>query len=191
MADLAPLASTADLSARYSVSGLRVATALEVASGLVRDAAGVPISLATATVIVNAGPGNLLELPGPIREVDTVDLDGFDLDAGAYLVQPNGLWRDCGWGRRPVPVTVTYTFGITKVPADIIELTCQVAIAWLKHIAEGGGSTAGLKYVAVDDAREGYTDEASGQVTPVFIPELTRDQLRERFGGGVTVVQTS
>jgi hypothetical protein len=101
----------------------------------------------------------------------------------------NGLWRRCGWACEPVPVTVAATFGLAEVPADIVDLTCQLAVGWLLHDAEGGGSMAGLKSVRLDDAAEAYSDESAGQVSPVFIPAVTRAWLAARFGGGVFVVE--
>lgn len=190
---LAPLATTTDLSARGVTVG-NLALALDVASAAVRDAAGSAISQLTSTVVVNAPRGNLLPLPGLVRSVASVSVDGTALTADDYEVLPNGLWRECGWAPLgiPLPVTVTYTHGLasTAVPADIVDLTCQLAIAWLNHTAAGGGSTAGLQSVAIDDARESYTDEAAAQISPVFIPEATRNWLARRFGAGVEVVET-
>lgn len=185
---LTPLATTADLSARGVDSGERD-LALAVASAAVRDAAGVAISSETSTVTVVASESRVLALPGPVTAVSAVTVDGSAVSD--YAVLPNGLWRTCGWGTYPTLVTVTFTHGYATVPADIVDLTCQLAIAWLTHTSGGGGSTAGLTDVAIDDARESYTDEAAGQVSPVFIPQVTRDWLAARFGGGATVVETA
>lgn len=193
MAALDPLATTADLSARgiTEPSG-SLATALAVASAAVRDAAGVAISEQTSTVRVNAGSGNLLGLPGLVTGVASVSVDGTTVSATDYEVLSNGLWRHCGWSAcgRPIPVTVTYTHGLATVPEDIVDLTCNLAKAWLDHLAAGSGSTAGLKSVKVDDAAESYSDESAGQVSPTYIPEVTRNWLARRFGGGVEVVET-
>jgi hypothetical protein len=186
---LGPLASTTDLSARGVTTGA-LAVALDVASSAIRDAAGATISSVTSTVSVNANRGNLLQLPGPITAVAAVAIDGCTLSATEYEILPNGLWRKCGWGTAPVPVVVTYTHGLATVPNDIVDLTCQFAIAWLRHTASGGGSSAGLSSVKIDDAAEAYTEEAAGQVSPVYIPEVTRRWLAARFGGGVQVVET-
>ena len=188
---LAPLATTTDLSDRGVTTG-NMNKALAVASAAIRDAAGVAISTKTSTIVVNAGWGNLLGLPGPVTAVTSVLIDGSAITSDDYEVLPNGLWRHCGWMvcGRPVPVTVACTHGFAAVPDDIVDLTCQLAIAWLNHTATGGGSTAGLQSAAIDDARESYTDEAAGQISPVFIPEVTRNWLARRFGGGVEVVET-
>ncbi|WP_338183008.1 hypothetical protein [Jatrophihabitans sp.] len=190
------MAVTADLTARGVTTG-SISVALAVASAAVRDAAGCAISEETSTVVVNAGRGNLLELPAPITAVTSVLVDGYALDADDYEVLPNGLWRHCGWGNlwdsrsfAPVPVTVTFTHGLSVVPADLVDLTCQLAIAWLNHAASGGGSTAGLTSARIDDAAETYSAEYAGQVSPVFIPDATRNWLERRFGSGVAVVET-
>lgn len=184
---LAPLATTADLPSTWQ-GNADASKALGVASSAVRDAAGVPISTHTATVRATAPTGRFLSLPGPVTDVAEVLVDGVAVTDYEWLT--NGLWRRSGWGCEPVPVTVTYTFGLAAVPDDIVDMTCQLAVAWLTHRADGGGSTAGLKSVRLDDAAEGYTEEAAGQVSPVFIPEVTRDWLRARFSlAGVVVVE--
>jgi len=186
---LSPLASTTDLSDRGVTTG-NMTKALAVASAAIRDAAGSSISAGTSTVTVPAPGGRLLSLPGPVTAVASVSLDGVTLSATDYIAMGSGIYRSCGWGScGPVPVVVTYTHG-TAVPDDIVDLTCQLAIAWLRHTASGGGSTAGLSSVKIDDAAESYTDEAAGQVSPVYIPEVTRRWLAARFGGGAHVVET-
>lgn len=188
---LAPLATVADLSARSADAGdhVKADTALAVASSAIREAAESAISAVTATVTVSAPSGRLLALPGLVRDVTAVTVDGAAVTD--FQAVGNGLWRRNGWAAEPVPVTVTATFGTPAVPEDIIDMTCQLAISWLRHADEGGGSTAGLSSAAIDDAREGYTDEAAGQVSPVFIPKATRDWLASRFGGGASVVETA
>lgn len=185
---LAPLASVADLSAR-GITDPKSATALEVASAAVRDAAEATISQETSTVIVNAGRGNLLTLPGPITAVTAVTIGGSSVTD--YEILPNGVWRHCGWGSAPTRVTITYTHGIAVVPADIVDLTCTLARAWLDDLAEGGGSsTRGLKSVKIDDASETYTDEQAAAVSSTYIPKATREWLARRFGSQVAVVET-
>lgn len=186
---LTSLASTTDLPDAWASNGA-AQRALNVASAAIRDAAQSSISQATSTVTVNVGRGNLLALPGPVAAVSSVSVDGQAVTD--FEILPNGLWRRCGWSPDGVPLraTVTYTHGLAAVPEDIVDLTCQLAVSWLLHFTAGGGSVAGLKSVRIDDAAEGYTDEAAGQVSPVYIPEVTRNWLARRFGGGVVVVET-
>jgi hypothetical protein len=182
------LATTTDLPTAWQAHA-SAQRALDVASASIRDAAGVPISEVDATVTTPAPvSGTVLGLPSPVTAVSAVLVDGTVVTD--YQNLGNGLWRRCGWAREPVPVTVTGTFGLAVVPADIVDLTCQLAVAWLQHQAEGGGSTAGLTSAAIDDARETYSDEFAGQISPTYIPEATRNWLAARFGGGVFVVET-
>lgn len=187
---LAPLAAVADLRARGvdTTDTLRIDTALDVASSAVRTAAETAISRCTSTLQIRAVQATYLPLPGPIWSVDTVTIGG--APATGYEIDDDrtGLHLRRGWAGGKI--VVTFDHGLPEVPADIVDLTCTLAIAWLGHIAEGGGSTAGLSSVRVDDANESYTDEAAGQVSPVFIPEATRSWLANRFGGGAYVVSS-
>lgn len=182
---LAPLATVADLSAR-GISGDQLETALEVASAVVREAADAVISQTTSTLALNARHDTLLPLPGPVTAVTEVTVGGSVVTG--YELEVDGLHYARGWGSGAI--SVTFTHGLAEVPADVVDLTCNLAKAWLDHNAAGGGSTAGLSSVRLDDGAEAYTDEQAGQVSPVFIPALTRTWLRARFGGGVTVVST-
>lgn len=184
------LAIAADLPTRWAVHP-DAGTALDVASAAIRDAAGSVISRTTATVTVVAGMSRLLPLPGPVTSVTSVSVDGTVLASTDYRVLPEGLWRSRGWSLcGPLPVEVTYTGGLVEVPADIMDLCVQLAVSWLTHQEAGGGSTAGLRSAALDDAKEEYTSEAAGQVSPVFIPEVTRRWLAARYGGGVSIVES-
>lgn len=186
---LEPLASVTDLSARSdeAAADVNATTALNVASAAIRDAADSPISqtIGTVTVVGSASPTLTV---GLLRNVTAVTIDGEAVTD--YKLTGTGLWRACGWGDYS-EVAITGTFGLPTVPDDIVDMCCQLAISWINHSAEGAGSTAGLTMAAIDDAREGYTEEAAGQVSPVFIPEVTRRWLRQRFSGGVSVVETA
>lgn len=187
---LDPLATVADLEAR-GVTSDDAELALAVASSLIREAAGVPISAVDATVIAVAPVrGTIVSLPGPVSEVSEVLLDGTEIEATEYRNLGNGLWRGQGWGCEPAPVSVTATFGLETVPEDIVELTCTLAKAWIDHKTAGSGSTAGVKAARLDDAAETYTDEAAGQLSAVFLPKETRDWLSARFSGGAFVLET-
>lgn len=184
---LPSLAVAADLPAAWS-SHADAQDALDVASAALRDAAGNPIAATTATVVVSGAAGRLLTLPSPVSAVTAVAVDGEAVTD--YRALPEGLWRDCGWGGASL-VEVSATFGLPEVPADITDMCAQLAISWLTHAAEGGGSTAGLESARIDDAAESYSAEAAGQVSPVFIPVATRQWLRARFGGAVTVLEAT
>lgn len=170
--------------------------ALDVASAAIREAAGSAIGVLTSVVTLTGTTMRLLRVPGPIGAVTAVLVDGVAVTD--YKALPEGLYRHCGWGGRdswtgargPSLVTVSLTHGLTDVPADIVDLCLQLAVAWLQHNEGGGGSTAGLTSAKLDDAAETYSDESSGQVSPVYIPDATRQWLAARFGGGLAVVET-
>lgn len=185
---LAPLATAADLQDRGVdvTDTARVAAALDTVSASIRDAAGCAISRITATIKVTPD-GHHLPLPGPVLSVDSVRLG--DVLVTDYYEDDYGLARPSGWGcLAGQRAAVTLTWGLDPVPADIVDLACNLATAQLNHLAEGGGSTAGLSSVAIDDGRESYTEEAAGHVSPAFLPDATRQWLARRFGSGVTVV---
>lgn len=194
---LDPLATTADLQQRGITDGA-LDIALAVASALIRDAAGCAISEEISTVQVTGTSGALLALPGPVTDVSAVSITapiriGYPVWSTTLIdfqILPNGLWRECGWSLSGVSkVTVTYTHGLATIPVDLVDFTCTLAKAWLDHQSEGGGSTAGLSSVRIDDAAEAYTAEAAGQLSPVFIPDATRQWLGRRFGSSVAVVE--
>lgn len=183
------LASADDLSARgVDVSNAALVSAmLAAASEAVRDAAGCPISATTQTVALEAPSGAHLTLPSqPVTDVVAVLIDGslvtdWRLASGA-LWRPGG-WRSCG---RPRLVEVTYTSGLETVPADIVDLVCQFAIAGINNAGEG--SRAGLAYESVDDYRVGFQQGEHATASPMEVPARTRLWLRQRFGGGAYVV---
>lgn len=187
---LAPLAEVTDLPAVWQLDTDAAEKALVVASTAIRDAAGHPISETTATATVTGTDGALLALPSPVRAVTAVAIDGTAVTD--YKALPEGLWRACGWsGCGPSAVTVSATFGFAEVPADIVDLTVQLAVSSLEHNASGGGLTAGVSSVRIDDAAESYTDEAANAPTPSALPESTRTWLRARFGGSAIVVEAT
>lgn len=187
----APLADAANLPASWTDNTKR-AKAVAIASSAIRDAAGVPITRETATVVLDGDGSPLLRLPGPIvrDSVTGVTVDG--TAPSAYRVVAEGLWRSEGWSNclgEPVPVQVTFTFGLPEVPEDIADLCLQLAITWLEHDAAGGGGVSGVQSARIDDGMEAYTAERSGAVSPVYVPEATARWLRSRFNAaGATVV---
>lgn len=194
---LSPLATVADLTAR----GLTVApeeTALvgvylDVASTAVRTAAGVPISQTTSTITLEGEPQQRLHLPGPpVTEVTTVVVDGQPVTD--WRLRSGALWRAAGWSDpcEPSEVDVTYTHGLPEVPADIVDLVCRIAAATLiayRSQPNGEGLAAkDIRSERIGDYSVQYGD--GGRITEVELPQYLRDQLRARFGGGVSVVKS-
>jgi hypothetical protein len=186
---LAPLATTADLELKgvdVSNQGL-VDLMLNAASWIIRDAAGTLISEATSTVTVMAPDARWLALPGPVTAVSTVVLDGETVTDWKLL---NGmLWRECGWQSwcEPVAVQVTFTHGYAEVPADIVNLCIDLAKAGIEAASE---EAVPVNVVAASYTIDDYTErlQYSEQArTAMELPDVTRQWLAQRFGGGVYV----
>jgi hypothetical protein len=192
---LTDLAAVADLNARGidTSDGPLVTALLASASAAVRDAAGVPITEITATIVLSTPEGRRLRLPGPVRSVAAVLLDGEALTD--WTLRGGDLWRAEGWqcrGDIPSEAEVTLTFGLPEVPADIVDLVCLLVGAGVKLAAEEYAARAGVIGVTerVDDYQYGvqYAQGEAATVSPMELPERTRAMLARRFGGGATMV---
>lgn len=187
---LSPLATLTDLLTRGvdPSDPDRALAALDSASEAVRDAAGSPIVATTATISLPApSPCNQwLDLPGPVSAVALVEVDGEAFTD--YVRQGSSLWARGGWRTtwEPVNVDVTLTFGLAEVPADVVNLVCDLAQASLLQEAP---VPAGVTSIAIDDYRESYATGADAQVSVFEIPERTRAWLRQRFGATAFVVR--
>ncbi len=199
---LDPLATTADLDARTIVwdDQTLADTYLDVASTAVRDAAGCPISSVTSTVDLWAEDCSTdLRLPGgPVTAVASVVLDGTTLTEGTnYVLRQGALYRPCGWLSRrtlPDPVTVTWTHGLTPVPADIVDLVCRMTASALGLAAlsdNGQGLAVGQQ---VQNERLGdysVTFFQNPGETEMVLSDHLRERLRARFGVGGARMVTS
>lgn len=189
---LQPLATTADLAARgidKSDSEL-IDELLEAASSAVRDAAGVAISELTTTITLPTPQGRRLHLPGPVVEVTAVVLDGEPITD--WKLRGSDLWRS-SWQRGgdiPGEVEVTFTFGLDEVPADIVDLVCNLVGAGVSHAAEGYEAKTGMTRERIDNYAVGYAQGDDAVSSPMQLPKSTRRMLASRFGGGVTMVET-
>jgi hypothetical protein len=185
---LAPLASVADLEARgVTVDPSEVDAVslyLDVASTLVRDAAGSPISAAVSTVKLE-GRGSRLLLPGgPVTGVSAVLEDG--VAVSDYRLLSGALTRACGFaeGRE---YEVTYTHGLPAVPADIVDMVCRLAGQELAALRSGETASRPLKTERIGDYSVGYdTDVDSGTM---LLTDFQRARLAARFGGGAGMVR--
>ena len=187
---LSPLATLTDLQTRGvdTTDTDRALAALDSASEAVRDAAGCPISEVSATVSIPAPAPceQWLNLPGTVTDVESVAVDGEAVTT--YVRQGSSLWLSGGWRStwEPVNVEVTFTSGHADVPADIIDLVCQLAHASLLQDAP---IPAGVASVAIDDYRESYATGADASVSVLDLPDRVRMSLRQRFGATSFVVR--
>ena len=191
--ELLPLyGETVDASETATVNEL-----IASASSAITSAAGTGILAATSTIEVLGLEERLLNLPGaPVRRVDEVLADGTLIDPSTYRVTSNGIFRAQGWacGRDLPNLRITYFHGFDEVPNDIKTLCVSMVIAGLIASREGGWDLQNgrMSSIGIDDYREAYATSGEGieQVTPMDLPERTRNRLRKRFGGGVSVVAT-
>jgi hypothetical protein len=193
---LAPLATTADMTAR----GITVADEamagvfLDVASAVIRDAAGVPISRVTSTVAVWGDGSQWLRLPGPpIISVASAEIDGEAVTG--WVLRDGRLWRRCGWEScedPPAPVTVTQTHGLDPVPADVVDLACRMAAsALIAATEEDDGSGLALSQVAAERLGDySVTYRGDAGTTEMELSDRVRARLGNRFGGGGARVVT-
>lgn len=187
---LPDLASASDLSARFEPDDDDLAAVmLTVASALVRQAAGSPISETSSTVSVWAlDRGMWLDLPGqPISAVSSVTVDGTVVTD--YKLINGRLWRRCGWTwcDEPLEVVVAMTHGLAEVPADIVQLVCDLAILGTNTAADGAIDPRVITE-KIDDYSVTFSAAASTVATAMTLPSLTRLSLKARFGGGAGMV---
>lgn len=193
---LAPLATTADLSARgIAITNSTAITAmLAAASDAIRAAAGCSISRQTSTVTLWTEASRRIELPArPVVSVTSVTLDGVALTAGTdFVLRGSSLWRiDRPWqasGDIPSELVVAFTHGLAAVPADIVDLTCSLVGAGMAAIEGGFAANTGKQYESIDDYRVGFETGEDAVASLMELPPRTVASLRRRFGGGAVSV---
>ncbi|WP_328920568.1 hypothetical protein OG911_25295 [Streptomyces sp. NBC_00208] len=182
------LATIADLEAR----GITVAsseesvtnTYLAVASAAIRDAAGSNISQTTVTVILDGNCEQRLRLPGaPVTAIHAVTLDEVPvLDA---KLSNGALVRSAGWAGDDV--SVTYTYGLPAIPADIVDLTCRLAANALAAYRSGDPAARQVVSERIGDYAVTYADTETGTLS---LADHQRSRLAARFGTSIAVVRS-
>lgn len=186
------LASTADLTARGITTTDVHTVMLAVASAVVRRAAGSPILEADSTVTLwGLDCSQWLDLPGvPVTAIASVTHDGTALAADDdYKLVNNRLWGACPWGdsREPLEVVVEMTHGLATVPADVVNLVCDLAIAGA-DAATDGAHNPNVVAEKIDDYAVTFAPGAEAVASAVELSRMTKAWLRAQFGGGVAVV---
>ena len=193
MAELSPLATLGDLSAR----GLPVAPAdlanalLASVSAAVREAAGVAISRATTTLELAGTREQFLPLHvSPVVSVTDVTLDGAPVTD--WKLRDGRLWRSSGWGAQHRDIAATVTYGYDPVPADIVQLVCSfVGAAMISAESEGSiVRDRGMSYERIDDYQYGLRTGDDEIVDITGLPERVKASLRARFSGQTHVIGT-
>lgn len=165
-------------------------TMLAVASASVRGAAGSPILETESVVALTAWGETLLDLPGhPIRSVSAVSIEGVAVTDSKLA---NGrLWRRCGFGctYEPSEVVVTLTHGFAEVPADIVDLVCNLATAGAAAASTGETFDPRTVSEKIDDYYVQYAAGADAVASIMDLPPAARNRLSARFGGGASVIE--
>lgn len=186
---LVPLATAADLEVRgVDVSnGARVARMLVSASEAVREAAGCAITSITSTLTVLPNRGHWLDVPGPVTAVAALSIDGTTVTD--YSIIGGRVWRECGWltAGPHAPIVITFSHGIPAAPEDIVDLVCSLAAAGMAAAEGAYDPHRSLAYERIDDYQRGFRQGGDEVVSPMILPQRTRDWLRARFGNGVAV----
>lgn len=189
MAALPDLASGTDLSARGVTPTSVHDTMLAVASALVRGAARAPILETDSTVVlVGWAYEKWLDLPGnPVTAVTGVSINGQTVTDSRLAA--GRLWRQGGWGVDfgPSEVEVELTHGLAEVPADIVQLVCDLAILGA-NTATAGAIDPTKVAERIDDYSVEYAKGAEQVASAMSLPTAVRAALRTRFGGGAGVV---
>ncbi|MET8124193.1 hypothetical protein ABZV67_10765 [Streptomyces sp. NPDC005065] len=179
---LTPLASLADLTARGTpVDDAALAgTYLDIASSLIRSAAGHAISQTTATVALDGTCTTRLRLPGaPVTAIhgvvmDEVPVTDYRLSAGC-LVHPAGWFGDA--------VEVTYTYGLPAVPADIVDMVCRLTAQALA----GDPAARAIRSERIGDYAVTYSDAETGAMS---LSDSQRHRIAARFGSPLSSVKS-
>lgn len=198
------LASLTDLDVRGVdiTDSAKAQAMLDAASSAIREAAGTAITLTTSTITVPGGCEEYLTLPGTVRSVASVTVDGTALTVDDdYTIVGNQLWRFGGWlsrlttetsffvpadRYRPTLVTVTYTHGLDTAPADIVDLCCDLATAGM---LSSGPADPRVSSESVDDYRVSFTTGPEAVASVFELPERTKASLRQRFGSQAFVTR--
>ena len=183
---LPPLATSSDLAARNIVlpSNMDATAVLASATDAVRDAAGCPIIQATSTAILVASDPCWLDLPaGPVTSVASISVGGTPLTGWTKVGDSIKIGASWPPGTcLPVEVSVTYTHGLPTVPADIVDLVCQLA-AIMGNQDGDPGAGGKLTGVRLGEYSETYSIPAGTESpSPVALPTTLRNALRARFG---------
>lgn len=172
-----PLASIGDLEVRG------VSVSLDVASTLVRGAAGSPISETTSTIVLEGNGALRLRLPGlPVTSVSAVSVDG--LAVNDWSLRSGALVRDAGWYG---DVEATFVHGLPTVPADIVDLVCRLAILALDAHRSGAAVGRSVASERIGDYSVTYGDP---EAAAMALTDTQRLRLAARFGSSVATAVT-
>jgi hypothetical protein len=121
--------------------------------------------------------GGWVRLPqSHIVSVDTVTSNR----TGAALT-----WEQEQDSIRPIlcdgPVTITFTYGLTVPPADLVNINCALVSQQMLTVESGLGLNAGgLSSAGIDDYKIAFADGGKG--SGLSMTDETRDYLEQTYG---------
>ena len=160
-----------------------VSVLLEDASAFLREAIGQQVYPGQQTTYTGYPSAGREDLPQwPIVSVDAVERDGVAVD---YDYRPGYILVSCD-----DPVDVTFTWGYSTVPRELVGLACVlVSQALIPLEAQLGLSVGGLSSVALDDFKLAWAD--GGEGSGMTLTKHAEASIVKQFGqGGITVVET-
>jgi hypothetical protein len=174
---LPPLATLADLTARGTpVDDVNLAGIyLDIASSLIRTAAGHAIAQTTATVVLDGTCTTRLRLPGsPVTAVHSVLMD--EVPVTDYRLSAGCLVHSAGWFGDAVEVT--YTYGLPVVPADVVDMVCRLTA----HALAGDPAARAIRSERIGDYSVTYSDTETGTMS---LSDSQRHRIAARFGSSL------
>jgi len=163
-----------------------VSALLEDAADFMRGVMGSRVYPSSQSTYVAYPIGGRVTLPqGFVRSVDAVERDGealvVDVD---YTRRQDTLFVDCD-----DPVDVTFTYGLSVAPTDLVSINCALVSQMMLTVTAGLGLTgAGLSSIAIDDFKAAFAD--AGASTGLSMTDQTRNYLVGKYGTSAWVVDT-
>lgn len=148
--------------------------AVNAACQSVRTYLNRPLNLITETVTVDGTGTDALLLNGPVVDVDSISIDGTEVDASEYVLGLSSVYRLNSWwppGRRNIEVVYTHGYAVDesdvgadsgdvgapdRMPDDIREVALELAQA----VVNSGGSSASGAITSETIGEYAYTVDA-------------------------------
>lgn len=187
-------ASTTQLATRLgrtfdAVETSQVGALLDDATAFLQAEIGQLVEAGTTTFTVQADPRETrIRLPQwPLRSLTSVTLNGSTVTTEVEH-RDGFLYRPGGWlpqaGEQFADVVVTYAYGYTTLPAELVSWCCVLAAGALAQAQRGGSlGSAGVSSERIDDYAVSYE---SGS-TAFSLPERVLSRLRATYGAGAWV----
>lgn len=189
---MASFATTTDLETRLGVTFdaaqlVQAQAFLDDATGWLQAELGQLITAGTATFTTRAFCTPIRLPQQPVLDVTTVLIDGvattdFDfIDQELHLPQQ---WTTDDYGIPYMDVTITFDYGYTVIPSELVAWCCVLASQARDAAAGGTLGAPRVRSEQIDDYSVTYVTDGSAAMS---LPEDTLVRLRARYGAGAYV----